>query len=192
MRFGFSRKGRDKIMKKLTFISQFVLVVLLGVGAAQAQNFVDPESTWRTDLMKASGKDTIRIERRSMVALSEVCDTTALVYHEPLPDNLMPKATIEIGKITIQAESADEVVEVLEEKARELGADWIVGFNEPRLSHIKGYGFFYRSSATLYKVVEEELIAIEDIGAISPLNERMKDLASVMTWLDNYVVREEE
>ena len=131
-------------MKKVMYISQFVLAALLVAGVASAQNFVDPESTWRTDLVKASGKDTIRIERHTLIALAEVSDTANLVYHEPLPDNLMPKAAIEIGKITIQAESADEVVEILEEKARELGADWIVGFNEPRLAHIKGYGYFYR------------------------------------------------
>lgn len=179
-------------MKKVMYISQFVLAALLVAGVASAQNFVDPESTWRTDLVKASGKDTIRIERHTLIALAEVSDTANLVYHEPLPDNLMPKAAIEIGKITIQAESADEVVEILEEKARELGADWIVGFNEPRLAHIKGYGYFYRSSAKLYKVIDEELMPIGDIATISPLHERIKDLASVMTWLGNYVATDQE
>lgn len=179
-------------MKKLMYISMFVFGLLLGASSLQAQNFVDPESTWRTDLVKASGKDTIRIERRSMVALSEVSDTVGLVYHEPLPDNLMPKSAIEIGKITIQAESADEIIEVLEEKARELGADWIVGFSEPRLAHIKGYGYFYRSSAKLYKVINEELMLAQDIANISPLHERIKDLASVMTWLGNYVTTDQE
>jgi hypothetical protein len=179
-------------MKKLMYISQFVLAVLLSANIASAQNFVDPESTWRTDLIKASGKDTIRIERHTLIALAEVSDTANLVYHEPLPDNLMPKAAIEIGKITIQAESADEVVEILEEKARELGADWIVGFNEPRLAHIKGYGYFYRSSAKLYKVIDEELMPAGDIATISPLHERIKDFASVMTWLGNYVATDQE
>lgn len=179
-------------MKKVMYISQFVLAALLMASAASAQNFVDPESTWHTDLIKASGKDTIRIERHTLIALAEVSDTANLVYHEPLPDNLMPKSAIEIGKITIQAESADEVVEILEEKARELGADWIVGFNEPRLAHVKGYGYFYRSSAKLYKVIDDELMPVGDIATISPLHERIKDLASMMTWLDNYVATDQE
>jgi hypothetical protein len=179
-------------MKKLMYISQFVLTVLLGTSVASAQNFVDPEDTWRTDLIEASGKDTIRIERHSMVALREVDDTISLVYHEPLPDNLMPKAAIEVAKITIQAESADEVVEVLEEQARELGADWIVGFNEPRLTYKKGYGYFYRSSAKLYKVIDDELLPVQEIANISPLHERIKDLASMMTWLGNYVATDQE
>jgi hypothetical protein len=179
-------------MKKLMYISQFVLAVLLGVNVASAQNFVDPESTWRTDLIKASGKDTIRIERHTLIALDEVSDTTNLVYHEPLPDNLMPKSAIEIGKITIQAESAEEVVEALEERARELGADWIVGFNEPRLAYVKGYGYYYRSSAKLYKVIDDQLMPMDNIAWISPLHERIRDLASVMVWLGNYVTTDQE
>lgn len=179
-------------MKKLMYISQFVLVALLMANVASAQNFVDPESTWRTDLIKASGKDTIRVERHTLITLAEVSDDANLVYHEPLPDNLMPKAAIEIGKITIQAESADEVVEILEEQARELGADWIVGFNEPRLAYIKGYGYFYRSSAKLYKVIDDELMPVNSIVSISPLHERIKDLASVMVWLGNYVTTDQE
>lgn len=179
-------------MKKLLYISQFVLGFVVLASVASAQNFVDPESTWRTDLVKASGKDTIRIEHHSMVALKKLSDTSILVYHEPAPDNLMPKAAIEIGKITIQAEDADDVIEALEKKARELGADWIVGFNEPRLAHIKGYGFYYRSSAMLYKVLNDELIPQDDIVSISPLNERIKDMAAVMTWLGNYVSHDGE
>ena len=179
-------------MKKVMYISQFVLAALLVSGVASAQNFVDPESTWRTSLVKASGKDTIRIERHSMVSLPALNDTSNLVYHEPLPDNLMPKSAIEIGKITIQAESADEVVEALEEKARTLGADWIVGFNEPRLAYTKGYGYFYRSSAKLYKVIDDQLMPVVDIASISPLHERIKDLASIMTWLGNYVTTDQE
>lgn len=179
-------------MKKLMYISQFVVIALLVAGSVAAQNFVDPESTWRTDIVKASAKDTIRIERHTLLTLSEVEDTIGLVYHEPLPDNLMPKTAIEIGSITIQAESAEEVIEALEENARELGADWIVGFNEPRLAHIKGYGYFYRSSAKLYKVIDDELMPMQDIADISPLNERIKDVASLMTWIGNYVAADHE
>src|SRR5205085_4759106 len=138
-----------------------VLAISLAIGicrSAEAQNFKEREDLWKTELIKARSIDTIRIQRHSFFALQQISDTVGLIYHEPMPDSVMPKSAIEIGKILIQAGSAQDVVAMLEEQARKAGADWIVGFNEPRMKVNKQDQIYYRSEAMLYKVINPDLV----------------------------------
>jgi hypothetical protein len=183
-------------MKKVMSISQyaFLAAAFLAVvtSTSFAQHFVEERSMWKVETIKARGLDTIRLEQHSFFAVPQVNDTMGLVYHEPMPDNIMPKSAIDIGTITIQAESADEVVEILERQARKLGADWIVSFNEPRRTNIGHGDYYYRSQARLYKVIDAELVPAGDVLAVNPRAEKINDFASAVTWAKNYVASSEQ
>jgi hypothetical protein len=183
-------------MKKVMSISQYAFLVAalaaLVTTSSFAQHFVEDRSAWKVETIKAKGLDTIRFEKHSFFVLPEVNDTLGLVYHEPMPDNIMPKSAIDIGSIVIQAESADEVVEILEREARKLGADWVISFNEPRRTNLGHGDFYYRSQARLYKVINPELVPVGDVLAVSPRKEQIRDFASAITWAKNYVASSEQ
>jgi len=133
----------------------------------KAQNFKESEDLWKTETIRARNIDTVRLERHSFFELPSLNDTMPLVYHEPMPDSVMPKTAIEIAQITIQAGSANDVVEMLEKQARKQGADWIVSFNEPRMKLSKSGEVYYRSQAMLYKVINADLIPQSDIAIVN-------------------------
>lgn len=171
------------------------LVVILALGISQnlfAQNFKESEDLWKTEIVRAKSIDTVKIEKHSFFTLPVVSDTTSLVYHEPMPDSVMPKTAIEVGQITIQAGSAEEVLAILEKQTRELGADWIVGFNEPRMKISKDHQVFYRSQAMLYKVLNAELVPQTDIASINCLESHLQNYAAVEAFVGHQVAKSEE
>ncbi len=175
-------------------ISRIIAFLAVAVIANNsfAQNFSESSDKWQTTTLRAKGLDTVRIVRHSFVGVPQLHDTSSLTYHEPMPDSLMPKIAIDLGEITIQAESADEVIEILEKQARQLGADWIVSFNEPRMKRIGGGNFYYRSSAQLYKVINPDLVAQSEILAVNISEQHFSNYTSLMTWVKNYVAQDEE
>ena len=183
-----------KNMKTLKFFAMG-LTLSLAIGASQnakAQNFRENEELWKTETIKARSIDTIRIEKHSFFSLPAVSDTTGLVYHEPMPDSVMPKSAIEIGQITIQAATAENVVAALEKQARSQGADWIIGFNEPRMKINKQGEIYYRSQAMLYKVINPELIPESQIATISCGDNHLQNCAAVEAFVTHVVAKSGE
>lgn len=171
-------------MKKVLGLGMLVL----GFGvSARAQQFSEQPEFWRTEMFRARGLDTIMFERHAAVTVPEIHSDSALIYHEPLPDNVMPKASIDLGTITIQAESSDEVVEILEERARQLGADWVIGFNEPRRKRM-GDDYIYRSQARLFRVLDPTLVEEAEIKIVYVSDERIGDLAAAYQWVSRAIV----
>ena len=171
------------------------LAAIMTFGLSQivkAQNFKEQEDSWKTETLRAKSLDTLRIERHSFFTIPAVSDTTSLVYHEPMPDSVMPKASIEIGRITIQASSAEDVILMLEKQARTSGADWIVGFNEPRLKLTKQGQGYYRSQAMLYKVINPELVPESQIAGISCEENHLLDCAAVEDFVKHVVAKSGE
>ena len=159
---------------------------ILAIGLAfcfgtqlHAQNFRESQDLWKTETIRAKSIDTVRIEKHSFFAIPALSDTATLVYHEPMPDSVMPKAAIEIGQITVQTDNAEDVIAMLEKQARSVGADWIVGFNEPRMKINKQGQVYYRSQAMLYKVINPELVPESDIVEISCGENHLQNCAAV-------------
>ncbi len=178
-------------MKKMKIIAAglAVMMTVISTQKIQAQNFKEQEDSWKIETIRAKNLDTLRIEKHSFFALPIVADTTSLVYHEPMPDSVMPKAAIEIGLITIQATSAEDVIAILEKQARASGADWIIGFNEPRLKlNSQGQGY-YRSQAMLYKVINPELVPESQISDITCGENHLQDCASVEAFVKHVVAK---
>ena len=166
------------------------MILAMGLSQpAKAQNFRENEELWKAETIRARNIDTIRIERHSFFSLPALNDTTALVYHEPLPDSVMPKSAIEVGQITIQAGTAENVLAMLEKQARSQGADWIVGFNEPRMKINKQGEIYYRSQAMLYRVINPELIPQNQIATISCGDNHLQNCASVEAFVNHVVAK---
>ncbi|MDP4237483.1 MAG: hypothetical protein Q8919_13650 [Bacteroidota bacterium] len=171
------------------------LAISLALGLSKpalAQNFSENEDLWKTETIRARSIDTVRLERHSFLALPTVSDTSSLIYHEPLPDSVMPKSAIEIGRITIQASSAEDVLAMLEKQARSLGADWIVGFNEPRMKINKDREVYYRSEAMLYKVINPELVPESQIASISCTDSHLQNYTAVESFVQHLVAKSGE
>lgn len=174
-------------MRTTLHISTFVVVALLCASVAGAQRFVEDQSEWKTNTVRESGIDTTRLVMHTSFALEPVNDTLDLMYHEPYPDSVMPRAAIEVAEIIVQADNADDVVEIVEEQARKIGADWIIGFNEPRQklvrmgSHVVAT---YRSTALLYKVIDPELVPKNDIAVVDCSANHINGSQAVLAWLE--------
>ncbi|MBS1902172.1 MAG: hypothetical protein JSS75_00525 [Bacteroidetes bacterium] len=173
---------------KFTRSIRMIALALLVAGTAHAQRFVESPNDWVTKNVREHGLDTTRLEMHASFALDPINDTIGLIYHEPYPDSVMPKTAIEVAVITVQAEEADEVVETIEKEARKIGADWIIGFNEPRLHVIRYHGDargIYRSTATLYRVINDELVPASDIAVIDCGPSHLNECKAVLTWLED-------
>ena len=172
-----------------------ILALGLALGfnvCANAQNFRETPDLWKSETIRARGIDTIRIEQHSFFSLPQVNDTMPLVYHEPMPDSVMPKSAIEIGQITIQASSAEDVVSRLEKQARLAGADWIVGFNEPRMKLSKEGNIYYRSQAMLYRVINPELVPEDQVIEISCGENHLQNCAAIIGFVKHRVAKSGE
>lgn len=196
MKRNISEKGKQEstTMKAIKiFAAGFSLSLAMGASQpAKAQNFRENEDSWKTETLRARSIDTILIERHSFFSLPAVSDTTPLVYHEPLPDSVMPKSAIEIGQITIQAGTAADVLSMLEKQARAQGADWIVSFNEPRMKVNKQGDIYYRSQAMLYKVINPELMPQSQIATISCGDNHLQNCAAVEAFVQHTVAKSGE
>ncbi len=174
-------------MRTTLGIIRIAAAVVLLATAAHAQHFVEQPGDWTVKTLRASGLDTTRLEMHASFALDPINDTISLIYHEPYPDSVMPKTAIEVAVITVQADNPEDVVEIVEKQARKIGADWIIGFNEPRLNLVKigsetrGY---YRSTATLYRVINPELVPQSTIADVDCGPSHLNECKAVLSWLD--------
>jgi hypothetical protein len=173
-------------------ISFIALGFAIGFAAkSNAQDFKEDQGLWKTENIRARNLDTVRLERHSFFALPEVDDTVQLTYHEPMPDSVMPKTSIEIGQITIQATTAEEVISALEKQARSLGADWIVSFNEPRLKFNDKHEAYYRSQAMLYKVINPDLVPQDQIAEVDCNQSHLKSFAAIAEYM-RHIAKQED
>lgn len=171
---------------KALLLPIFGLIGFVAPEGATAQHFTADASDMKRVVVEADDLDSIIYTRYAHFEVPEISDTIGLVYHEPMPDSVMPRSAIVLGKVMIQAEEAEDVVEMMEEFAREQGADWVVSFEEPRKRKNRDGEFYYRSTATLMRVLDDAMIPQSQI-AYSTFNESgHKNYASVLTWYDTY------
>lgn len=164
----------------------FGVIAFAAPQAALAQHFTSDASEMKRVVVEADDLDSIIFNRTTPFAVPAVSDTIGLVYHEPMPDSTMPRSAIVLGTVIIQAEESGEVIEKLEEFARKQGADWVVSFEEPRRRKNKEGEFYYRSSATLMRVLDDAMIPQSQVAYNTFRDSGHKNYAAVMSWYDTY------
>ncbi|MEP7235801.1 MAG: hypothetical protein ABI778_10955 [Ignavibacteriota bacterium] len=178
-----------KLLKLYRMVLLCAGIILPAAGNMYAQNFREDESLWKSEVVRSTSSDSIILEKHSFFSVPTVNDSIDLVYHEPMPDSVMPKAAIEIGLITIQASSAEDVIALLEAQARKSGADWIVGFSEPRRKFSKDGNLYYRSEALLYKVINPDLVPESQIVQINCDDNRLHNCAAIESFVKQLVAK---
>jgi hypothetical protein len=174
-----------KLLGQIGFLSFALLLSAVMPQISLAQYFVSGET--KVEIISAGKNDSVIFAKRTAFQVPEVKEEDfALVYHEPAPDSLMPRSAIVLGDLTIQAETAQDIVDELEEFAEEHGANWIVGFAEPRLIKTKDGKRYYRSSAQLLRVLDDRLIDQKDLVYHTVESEGMPSYAAVIQWFDTY------
>lgn len=179
-----ARKARMAAMAVLLPI--FGVIAMAAPQAANAQHFTADASDIKRVVVEADDLDSIIFNRSTPFAVPAISDTIGLVYHEPMPDSTMPRSAIILGTVTIQAEESEEVVEKLEEFARKQGADWVVSFEEPRKRKNKEGDIYYRSTATLMRVLDDAMIPQSQVAYSTFSESGHKNYAAVMSWYDTY------
>ena len=161
-------------------------VLVLGATAGNAQYFQSrPEHAVR-QIVKASGRDSVIVERLTSFELPAVNDTTQIFYFEPMPDSIMPKSAVVLGTVTLQFEYAEDIAPALEKYARKLGADWIVSFSEPRAMLTADRWKVYRSTATLLRVLDPEFINQSEVAYLYYEQRPFANFAEVSDYCQAY------
>lgn len=173
-------------LAKVVLLPIFGVIALAAPQAATAQHFTADASDIKRIVVEADDLDSLIFNRATPFAVPAISDTIGLVYHEPMPDSTMPRSAIIIGTVTIQAEESEELVEKLEAFARKQGADWVVSFEEPRKRKSKEGEFYYRSTATLMRVLDDAMIPQSQVAYNTFRESGHKNYADVMSWYDTY------
>jgi hypothetical protein len=173
-------------LAKALLLPIFGVIAFAAPQAATAQHFTSEAVDIKRIVVEADDLDSLIFNRATPFAVPAISDTIGLVYHEPLPDSTMPRSAIIIGTVTIQAEESEDVIEKLEEFARKQGADWVVSFEEPRKRKNKEGEFYYRSTATLMRVLDDAMIPQSQVAYSTFRDSGHKNYAAVMTWYDTY------
>jgi hypothetical protein len=158
----------------------FLLVPIVG----HTQYFATQHGT--QVVLRASGRDTVILQSLTPFEVPATNDTLSLMYHEPMPDSIMPRSAIVIGTITVQAENGEDVAPMLEKYARKLGADWIVSFQEPKAMLTADHWKVYRSKALLLRVLDGQFINQDNIEYSYYEPNHLKNFAAVCQWFDIY------
>jgi hypothetical protein len=162
------------------------LCALLGSSNAQAQYFQAKPGSEKLAVLKSNSTDSVLLFRQTPFDVPATPDSIALTYHEPMPDSIMPRSAMVIGKVRIQAETPEDVVDYLEKYAKKYGADWIVSFTEPRASLNQKRERVYRSTATLLHVLDATFITQSDLSMSYYGENNLGNYAAVTSWFDNY------
>jgi hypothetical protein len=174
-------------MRHLRVIRAFfagIAIFLLAPMMGHAQYFIAEHST---RLVLKSGKlDSVILQSSTPFDVPQVSDTAQLIYHEPLPDSIMPQSAVVIGTITVQAENGEDVAPMLEKYARKLGADWIVSFQEPKPLLTADKWKVYRSTALLLRVLDDRFIDQANIEYAYYGPNHLHTFAAVSHWHDIY------
>jgi hypothetical protein len=163
-----------------------IAVMALGTSTCKAQYFESlPEHSERR-VVRASGLDSLIVMRTTPFDLPATPDSVKFMYHEPMPDSIMPRSAVVIGMVMMQFEDPDELVERLEKYARKSGADWIVSFQEPHAVLTKNRMKVYRSSAVLIHVLDPQFINQSDISYSYYEQTNLHNYAAVNDWFGMY------
>jgi hypothetical protein len=175
-----------KAVAKALLLPIFGVIGFVAPQAANAQHFTADASDVKRVVVEADDLDSIIFNQYAQFAVPAINDTIDLVYHEPMPDSVMPRSAIVLGTVMIQGEEAEDVVEKMEEFARKQGADWVVSFEEPRKRKNRDGEFYYRSTATLMRVLDDAMIPQSQVAYSTFRESGHKNYASVITWYDTY------
>src|SRR5438552_8909487 len=164
----------------------FLVAAVFFATESRAQYFEAMPSHAEQQVVKANGRDSVIVERLTPFDLPKMNDTIKLVYHEPMPDSIMPRSAIVIGTIRLQFENADDVVPAMEKYAQKAGADWIVSFQEPRAALTGDKWKVYRSTALLLRVLDPYLIDESHISYSYYEQNKLGNYAAVNQWFDAF------
>jgi len=177
---------KNEYARKLLIATVLAVIAMLLAQNANAQYFQSlPGHTLRI-VVKASGYDSVIVDRLTPFELPRMNDTLPFVYHEPMPDSVMPRSAIVIGTITLQFEDASDLVPALEKYARKAGADWIVSFQEPKAVLTKDHWKVYRSTALLLHVLDPNFINQTQVSYSYYEENKLQNFAAVSGWFDSY------
>jgi len=177
---------RYKFAAELLITSALSGFALLFAANAEAQYFQSQPHHIQHTVVKASGYDSVIVDRSTPFDLPKTNDTIPFIYHEPMPDSIMPRSAIVIGTITLQFEDRDEVIPALEKYARKAGADWIVSFQEPRAVLTKDHWRVYRSTALLLHVLDPNFIHQSQMSYSYYEESKLSNYAAVSGWFGTY------
>jgi hypothetical protein len=110
---------RNKYAAELLITSALAGFAILFAANAKAQYFQSQPNHKQHTVVKASGYDSVIVDRSTPFDLPKTNDTLPFIYLEPMPDSIIPRSAIVIGTITLQFEDIEDVVPALEKYARE-------------------------------------------------------------------------
>ncbi len=178
------RHTKMMAFKKIKLLLPAIAVILALPVVSQAQYFMSEHLN--RQVLKSSQYDSAVVLSATPFAVPPINDTMPLVYHEPMPDSIMPRSAIVIGTISVQAEYAEDVVPMVEKYARQLGADWLVSFQEPRPTILKNGWKVYRSKALLLRVLDDQFINENHIAYMYDEQSKLNNYAALSNWFDQY------
>ncbi len=162
-----------------------ILTILASVPvASRAQYFMSEHLN--TKILESGRYDSVVILSATSFSVPAMNDTLPLIYHEPMPDSIMPRSAIVIGTITVQELLAADVVPAVEKYARQLGANWLVSFQEPRPMVLKSGWKVYRSRALLLRVLDDQFIPESHISYTYLEQANLPNYAAVNQWFNQY------
>lgn len=141
-----------------------LLLIVFPVISLSQQNVYYTHNTVEK-IIYESGRDSVIFLSRS--DKMPVRDSSILIYHETFPDSLYPSMAIVIGNLYITSEkSAEQAFELFEKYAKQLGANYIVNFSEPRLKRVAKKSYYHTNGMLLY-VLQNDMVHISSIKFIS-------------------------
>ena len=166
-----------------------LITILIGFAAlpavsCRAQYFISEHLS--TKILESGRFDTVILLSATSFDVPAMNDTLPLIYHEPMPDSIMPRSAIVIGTITVQELQAEDVVPAVEKYARKLGANWLVSFQEPKPLIEKNGWKVYRSKALLLRVLDDQFIPETHIAYTYEEQTNLPNYAAVSQWFEQY------
>jgi hypothetical protein len=167
--------------------SPFVVgFMMLQAGMASAQYYQLKSADGQHQVLKASGRDSVIVDRLTPFDLPAVSDSVELMYHEPMPDSIMPASAIVLGQIRIQMVDREDIIPLLEKYARKSGADWIVSFSEPKGYRTRNGDTYWRASATLMKVLDPTFIEQDKLKYCYYEDQHLQNYAALQLYMEKH------
>lgn len=160
--------------------------LMLQAGMASAQYYQLKSADGQRQVLKASGRDSVIVERLTPFDLPAISDSVELMYHEPMPDSIMPASAIVLGQIRIQMVDRDDIVPLIEKYARKAGADWIVSFSEPKGYRTLNGDTYWRASATLMKVLDPTFIEQDKLQYCYYEDQHLQNYAALQQYMEKH------
>lgn len=174
----------NKISRHIALLLPILTALIVLPAVSHAQYFISEHL--KTEVLDAGKYDSVILLSATPYAVPALNDTFPLMYHEPRPDSIMPRSAVVIGTITVQELNADDVVPAVEKYARQLGADWLVSFQEPRATVLKNGWRVYRSRALLLRVLDDQFIKENNIAYTYEEKANLPSYAAISHWFDQY------